>query len=222
MKHISKRNDTEKTERINVIGDVAGNFKTLMALVEKMPTGRVLSVGDMVDRGPRSKEVLEWIMKNGSAVLGNHEHMLIDYCHGRKFYDKGQWLQNGGVATLESFDGKVPEKIITWLESLPLYEEAHDALISHAFVPPTLPLEEACRIAYDEHLYPYSILWNRGKPERRKDYAWQIAGHNSQFGAVTFSDVEGSYAVCIDASRERKLVGIHLPHMTIYEQEVID
>ena len=64
---------------VNIISDIAGNYKTLMALLEKMPQDEeIISVGDMVDRGPRSKEVIEFFMnnENATAIMGNHEHMM--------------------------------------------------------------------------------------------------------------------------------------------------
>ena len=34
----------------NVIGDIAGNYLTLMELLKKMPKGKTIGVGDIVDR----------------------------------------------------------------------------------------------------------------------------------------------------------------------------
>ena len=64
---------------MNLIGDIQGNYHTLRALLKQMPDEEPVSVGDMVDRGPRSKEVLEFFRLNGKALLGNHEHMMLDY-----------------------------------------------------------------------------------------------------------------------------------------------
>lgn len=112
---------------MNIIGDIAGQYKTLMALVSKMPQGPVISLGDMVDRGPDSKAVLDYF-KNHQALLGNHEHLLIDAWDFSKklqslgltssnwkkeikqknlkaFYQAGLWIEtNGGDKTLLSYD----------------------------------------------------------------------------------------------------------------------
>lgn len=87
----------------NIIGDIAGNYKTLQALLAKMPPGTPVSVGDMVDRGPASKQVLEFFKTNGLAVLANHEHMMLHEFLGKKTYEPGLWLLNGGHATMTSF-----------------------------------------------------------------------------------------------------------------------
>lgn len=74
---------------MNIIGDIAGNFKTLEALLKKMPEGPAFSLGDMPDRGPRSKEVIEFF-KTQKSLLGNHEHLMIDaWTYSKALQDKG-------------------------------------------------------------------------------------------------------------------------------------
>src|SRR5271165_2882948 len=89
----------------NIIGDIAGQYDTLLALLAKMPKDATpVSVGDMVDRGPKSKQVLEFFKNNGLAILGNHDHMMIDACkYDMKYYNNGAWFWNGGQRTVESF-----------------------------------------------------------------------------------------------------------------------
>jgi hypothetical protein len=87
----------------NIIGDIAGNYKTLQALLAKMPPGTPVSVGDMIDRGPASKQVLEFFKTSGLAVLANHEHMMLHEFLGKKTYEPGLWLLNGGHSTMSSF-----------------------------------------------------------------------------------------------------------------------
>lgn len=87
----------------NIVGDIAGNYKTLQALLAKMPPGVPISVGDMVDRGPASKQVLDFFKASGMAVLANHEHMMLHEYQGKRTYEPGIWLLNGGHATMTSF-----------------------------------------------------------------------------------------------------------------------
>ncbi len=49
----------------------------------------------------------------------------------------------------------------------------------------------------------------------------QIAGHNSNFGLREWKFKNGKMALCIDTSASRKLTGIHLPSMKIYQQEYL-
>jgi hypothetical protein len=205
----------------NIIGDIAGNYDTLMALIKKMPDEEVLSVGDMIDRGPKSKEVIEWFMKNGKAILGNHEHMMLDSQRHTGFYQDCTWLSNGARPTINSFGYHIPEEVVEWVAKLPLYVKMDGVLISHSFVAPRFTLEQACKVDVHWRDADYNIIWNRLCPERM-DEIIQIAGHNSQFGLEHFSDQFGEYAVCIDASQQQVLVGINWPSMQIYQQAYID
>lgn len=206
----------------NVIGDIAGNYKTLMALIAKMPDEEVISVGDMVDRGPRSKEVLDWFMSNGRAILGNHEHLMLNACRRTGFYGDDVWFWNGGTKTFKCFDGIIPEKYLTWIESLPLYIEEDGCLITHAFWDEALSFEDACNMGDDWTQTDFNIIWNRGVPVRREKYRLQVAGHNSQMGLRWFSDEAGKFALCLDTSRDKVLTGMHLPTGQIYQQDYID
>ena len=62
-----------------IIGDVHGNFQTLKALISKLPkNSEIIFVGDLVDRGLNSKEVIEFIrINNYKCVLGNHEKLMF-------------------------------------------------------------------------------------------------------------------------------------------------
>lgn len=155
---------------MNIIGDIAGNLKTLQALLKQMPKGDFISLGDMIDRGPRSKQVLDFIMQNGQAVLGNHEHLLIDKFDSEKqifhgsnkttpYYPQYVWFNNGGLTTMDSFypgfstelennpnlkiSAFIDDSYINWLKSLPLYLEGLNYFLSHAPKHPLLNLQNA-------------------------------------------------------------------------------
>ncbi|MGE0225053.1 MAG: metallophosphoesterase [Acetobacteraceae bacterium] len=205
----------------NIIADISGDYAALLRLLAKMPDDEAISLGDMIDRGPDSRAVVEWFMANGRAVLANHEHMMLDYCRGADYYTPGTWETNGGDATLASFGGAIPEEVLDWVEQLPLYLEVEGCLLSHAFVCPGRSLAEACDLgagSYDAR-FDRSLLWNREPPRRLRQYRMQIAGHNSQFGLRKFSDWRGVFAICLDDSRRGRLTGLHLPSMEIYQVE---
>jgi serine/threonine protein phosphatase 1 len=199
----------------NIIGDIAGQFDALEALIKKMPPGEIISVGDMIDRGPDSRKVVEFFMNGGgTALLGNHEHMCLDHYQRNGNYERGVWYWNGGEHTDKSWpDGRVPENVISWFSSLPTYREIKiddkEYLISHAFINWNSNGLEAEQM---------ELLWNRRYPIPNSKYHLQICGHNSQFGLRYWSDAERQYAVCIDSSRDDVLTGIHLPTGTIYQQ----
>lgn len=101
--------NTSELKEFNVFGDIAGRYDELMLLIDKMPKAVPISVGDMIDRGPHSYKVLEFFRHHGLAVQANHEHLLIDLWEDGKYYDRGMWFLNGGLATLRSFinDSKI-------------------------------------------------------------------------------------------------------------------
>jgi hypothetical protein len=206
----------------NIIGDIAGNYKTLMALLKKMPDDEVVSVGDFCDRGPSSADVIRWFMNHGKAIYGNHEDLMLDFARNTFRYQKGLWFYNGGNATYESFNKTIPEDVIKWIESLPLFMKFDDVFVSHAFVGNWSNLSNTLQLHKITGANEYSIIWNRGIPQRTDKYSIQIAGHNSQFGYREFSDNDGVFAYGIDTSRENVLTGIHIPSFTVYQQEIID
>ena len=82
-----------------VVGDLHGMYNTLQELLQKVnfdPTkDRLISVGDLVDRGPDSQKCLELLNEPWfHAVVANHEQMMLDSFDGGWL---GQfWMQNGG------------------------------------------------------------------------------------------------------------------------------
>lgn len=213
-----------------------------MALLAKMPkTATPLSLGDMIDRGPQSKEVLDFFMKDGNlSVKGNHDHFLESFCRGDGYYDGGIWQYNGGNTTLESFGlsntgwdtdySQIPEKYVKFIEDLPLYlyldEYNTDGLqgfVSHGSKNPTLTPEQCATIGKSIRARrgDDSFLWNRGATGRLENY-YQVCGHNSHWGLEAQTDKQGEYGKCIDTSRSRVLTGLHWPSMVIYQQEFID
>ena len=102
-------------KRVYAIGDVHGRLDLLDQLLahiqkdaQKFTGEKVLvMLGDLVDRGPNSKGVLERFAKPASngfktvLIKGNHEAMMLDFIDGLD--DSYDWLSNGGMETLSSF-----------------------------------------------------------------------------------------------------------------------
>ncbi len=92
-----------RTGRDFIVGDLHGCFELLVRELEAVnfdPTcDRLLSVGDLVDRGPQSFECLSLLREPWfHAVLGNHEAMLLTYCAQRDsdYHRPYHFLSNGG------------------------------------------------------------------------------------------------------------------------------
>jgi serine/threonine protein phosphatase 1 len=134
------------------VGDIHGCLKTFIRLVEdgiKLTRDDTLyPVGDFIDRGPGSKEVLDYVaelIKKGfriRSVRGNHEEMLLESMTDPGYI--GSWIYNGAESTLRSFGlnpemlitsdtvHQIPKKYITQIEKLPYYIQLDDYLIVHA------------------------------------------------------------------------------------------
>jgi serine/threonine protein phosphatase 1 len=95
-----QRYERNKLGRDFAVGDIHGHFKRLQAVLDKegfnSSTDRLFSVGDLVDRGPESKEVLEWLAKPWfHAVKGNHEDVAVRFAKGNPV-DLEVYRANGG------------------------------------------------------------------------------------------------------------------------------
>jgi serine/threonine protein phosphatase 1 len=70
-----------------IIGDIHGEYQTLLALVEKLPAdAKLIFLGDLIDRGSQSREVVAYIREhNYPVVRGNHEGFMME--DGQKLID---------------------------------------------------------------------------------------------------------------------------------------
>lgn len=129
-----------------VIGDVQGCFDSLQALIQKIDLearDQLWFVGDLVNRGPKSLEVLQYIKNLGSrakVVLGNHDlHMLARY-YGVSGAKTGDTLDK----VLQS--SECPS-LMQWLIERPLLYSAKSWTMVHAGLDPSWTLEHAQKIA---------------------------------------------------------------------------
>lgn len=125
------------------IGDVHGHYDGLMYLLEAVApdaADQVYFVGDLIDRGPDSAKVVEFVRQNQhGCVLGNHEQLLLESFPNAEAYMPSfqNWLYSGGQATLSSYDS-VDDLFehIQWLKTLPYYLDLGDIWLVHAGVNP--------------------------------------------------------------------------------------
>lgn len=215
---------------MNIFGDISGYYKTFMALLKKMPDEEPIGLGDLNDRGPDTKSVFDFFMKNGKTILGNHEHMMLDYLHGEKYYESGLWFDTWGKHTLKSFTREnINFNILDldvyrqWLESLPLYLEYDDIILTHAPLHPDIQLKEALIIGEDylSEECDFSILWNRIPPRVRRN-KFMAFGHNTHNDFIWYKDEEGPFSICLDTSGYGQLTAMHWPSREIFQQKIID
>jgi bis(5'-nucleosyl)-tetraphosphatase (symmetrical) len=132
---------------VYAIGDVQGCFETLKRLVERIgfdpASDRIWLVGDLVNRGPKSLEVLRWARRLDDrvvAVLGNHDLHLIGRALGIRRAKPMDTLD----AVLEASDR---EDLIDWLRQRPLLHRENGFVMVHAGLLPCWTIEEAASLA---------------------------------------------------------------------------
>ncbi len=139
----------ETSDRRIVIGDVHGHYEGLMRLLEAIsPLGgdQVYFLGDLIDRGPQSSQVVNFVKQSSyKCLLGNHEQMLIDILAAGPSQHPAwfAWLYSGGQATVSSYQEEIiPEEHLDWLLTLPTHIDLGDIWLVHAGVDPRIPLAE--------------------------------------------------------------------------------
>lgn len=164
--------------RVYAIGDVHGRADLLQRMFNKIDLHRAVHpcasvvevmVGDYIDRGPRSRQVIEMIVERRRdrdlrALLGNHENMMLDAI------DRPDrlpfWVENGGWDTLLSYGvdlspkrlrligaqeanarivHAIPPDHVTFLRRLPACFVCDDYVFVHAGIRPGVPLRQQAR-----------------------------------------------------------------------------
>ncbi|MBI3865570.1 MAG: serine/threonine protein phosphatase [Planctomycetia bacterium] len=183
--------------RTLAIGDIHGcdvAFNALLKALSIAADDTVVVLGDAVDRGPGSRQVIERLMDLQNEcrlvfILGNHEEMMLE---GLEDEDVAQgWLQYGGAATLFSYGGDprtIPPEHLDFLRAAVPYWETERDLFLHANVDPTLPLDQQeIEVLRWTHLTEYELPHPSGKRI--------ICGHTPQRSGVPLT-MPGW--VCID------------------------
>jgi bis(5'-nucleosyl)-tetraphosphatase (symmetrical) len=128
------------------IGDVQGCFDELLLLLKKFSfekkRDRLWFVGDLVNRGPKSLEVLRFVRDLGAravTVLGNHDLHLITQFEGFERPRKDDTFRD----VLEARDAR---ELVDWLRARPLLHAEGDYLMVHAGVLPQWTAADAAKL----------------------------------------------------------------------------
>jgi serine/threonine protein phosphatase 1 len=171
--------------RLLAVGDIHGYKLKLEALMEKVsptPEDQVLFLGDLIDRGPDSRGVIDYVLDfcrqypKTVVLRGNHEDLLI------KCLDDptklALYLRNGGWSTIDSYGGNsylnfMPPDHLEFLRSRPLYYQVGSFLFVHAGLRPGVPLADQKE---------EDLLWIR-HDFLNSDFDWGpviVSGHTPQ------------------------------------------
>jgi len=136
---------------IYAIGDIQGCFveleKLLLEIAFDQQKDTLWFTGDLVNRGPRSLEVLRFVKALGEKhiiVLGNHDLHLLAVAYGVQQQHRGDTLD----AILHAED---KQELLDWLRHRPLlyYDKATQFVLTHAGLAPSWRLSEARALAQE-------------------------------------------------------------------------
>jgi len=185
-------------KRLIAVGDIHGRLPKLNYLMNKVrphPDDQIVFLGDYIDRGPQSKEVIDYLLNFAQAfpktvfLRGNHEQLFLDVLvkkglrHGPTLRETSLvyrvyahnddlqiFLANGGRLTLLSYgingDWNIPAEHITFLENTRRCYREDPYLFVHAGAEPGIA---------DEDQDPFVLLWSRF-PSSEGD-SIQVVGH---------------------------------------------
>ena len=202
---------------IFAIGDIHGCLKQLISLQKnilntknfKKDNDLLLYIGDYIDRGPHSKDVINQIIKlqkeniKSIFLMGNHEQVMIDFLFN-KINNLKYWLNLGADQTFRSYkievvefikDGFEDDKIdrlrsvllnelsdehIHFLKNLRLSYSVGNYLFVHAGINPEKTLKDQDKM---------DLLWSRSDQFFDKNFKFEkiiVHGHTPEEKVVNF------------------------------------
>ena len=188
------------TGRLIAIGDVHGcvhALDTVLKAIDPTPGDQLVFLGDMIDQGRESRDVLERIigLKRECGVVliqGNHEEMI----YAARVEEKAlrYWENCGGVATLNSYRfgatlAEIPAEHWALLDTCVPYYETDECILTHANYRADRAMAEQSE---------YTLRWELFDPALVEPHISGKAvfvGHTEQQNAEI---IDLGFAVCID------------------------
>lgn len=137
--------------RILAIGDIHGchvALDALLSLVQPDAEDQLVVLGDVVDRGPGTRQVIDQLLHVGQFtqlvfIMGNHEEMMLGAVEDARL--ASHWLSYGGTQTLDSYGGgfgQIPPRHWDFLHAGGEFWETDSEIFVHAALQPDVPLTE--------------------------------------------------------------------------------
>ena len=204
---------------VAVIGDVHGCYYTLKELVDKIknkyPNIKIFCVGDLVDRGNNSFEVIKFVVAEKiQCVIGNHDFMFYSNMRDPYSLMAKSWNYNGAETTLASYKDKLNQmdKHLDLIINSPLFYNLDDCFISHAGIskslkdklPENFLSDDAAlkEILSNDLFNQNSIIWARG--DLLNIGKLQVVGHTHR-KEVFFDKVSNALYIDTTAFGNNKL-----------------
>lgn len=201
--------------RTIVIGDVhgcAGELERLLVRLAPRRGDEIVFVGDLVNKGPASLEVVRIAQEIGArAVLGNHDDLILRAARARRSKTGDDEFSPGVRKIAKELEGEAE----AWLRALPLFLRLpeHRAVVVHGGMVPGVRVEDQKR----EHLLTMRSVRDDGTASKRIDEgeAWgalyrgrthAIYGHDAIRGLQRHERATGLDTGCVYGGRLSALV----------------
>ena len=155
-----------------VVGDLHGSLalleRSLHSIAFNKQQDRLFCVGDLIDRGRDSQQLIEWLANPWfHACMGNHEAVMLDYVATRSRDLAATWQQFGGgwffdlpLATQRCIAKKVRDHCHFAIE-IQSTQGTPEFGIVHADVPYQLGWQEFKQALMEEEQIRQQTLWSR-------------------------------------------------------------
>lgn len=188
--------------RTIAIGDIHGcshALETLLDAIAPEPMDQIIVLGDFIDKGRQTKEVIDKLMDLQSEcqltyLLGNHEEVLLNTLNDPSSLE--YWMQCGGVSTLNSyrFGGSlrdIAEEHLEFIRGGQNYYETENHIFAHACPDHHIPISQNTA---------YSLRWQLLEPEQVQPHQsgkTVIVGHTEQINGEI---LDLGFIKCIDTA----------------------
>jgi serine/threonine protein phosphatase 1 len=133
------------TMRTFVMGDIHGAYRALRQCLDRSSfsydNDKLIFLGDVADGWPETKLCVDELLKvkNLVYVFGNHDFWTLEWM--QTGYAEDAWLNQGGKATVKSYERGIPKSHIELLNNSRLYYLTDNKLFVHAGIDPAADLE---------------------------------------------------------------------------------
>ncbi len=175
---------------IIIYGDLHGclkKFKELKSKVNPSEKDTEIIIGDLLDKGSASNELLSYIVENKIvSILGNHEYKYIRYKrHNDLFFKTGKKNpMHLDEKELKIFN-KISDEEFKYLESLEFFMKIDNLTILHAGITNKIDLDTATKKELEK------TLWIRTLDEHQKTLSLDSENENAKFWTEYYDGNQG-------------------------------
>lgn len=178
-------------QKIIIYGDLHGCLEDFQELRNKIcPTSddKEIVIGDILDRGPHSNELLKYVRENNiSSILGNHEYKYLRYKKHQDNYIKTSKKNPMTLSDkkLEIFN-KLTAEDFEYLKSLPFFMKIDNLTLIHAGLTNQIDLDTAKRKELEK------VLWIRTLDENQKTLSLSDDNPSAKFWSEYYNGNQGT------------------------------